>query len=375
MNLKGIFAIAIGVISSICFYFKLDITNTRQKHAVIDSAPEIIAAPQSGPFVSIFQEEAIDGPPIPLEEYVEPLRIKEFSLLNKKELEYYHKHTWDPFKTLEQNRRALTSSFLKTCVDRVEDVVTVDDGIILKLASRDGPIVLKPASVEFIRDYELNKIIYLMTDSPYFCRLLRSLLAKYKTMCYTPQKAVFLITKGEASHTIYNILHHVLNLRILDQTFLSALDCTRHKMQFGATVFHEMLHWYHQLSNPAECERRSKSTSCIRRSFYAHQSINAFHWYEDAIIQSFSNDEEYYTMYGLVEDEYGGIAIDTLCEAAYTYEQYGYIRGSHRVFNRRSEEKNFIVRARNSSLLKFFQDSAPLKFGEGEFRTLERATV
>ncbi|MDR3151370.1 MAG: hypothetical protein LBT67_00770 [Holosporaceae bacterium] len=374
MKLKGIFVISCCIISLICFCFKWDATRQRQRPSAINDAIEI-RAPQPGSFAHAIQEEAIDGPPVPLGEYVQPLRIKEFSLLNEKELEYYHKHTWDPLKTLEQNRRNLSKSFLKTCVDRVEDAITVDDGIILKLASRNGAIVLKPASIEFIRDYELNKIIYLMTDSPYFCRLLRALLAKYKTMRYTPQKAVFLITKDEANHTVYNILPHVLNLRILDQTFLSALDCTRHKMQFGATVFHEMLHWYHQLSNPVECERRSKSTSCIRRRFYANQSINTFCWYEDSAIQNFSNDEEYYTMYGLVEDEYGEMAIDTLCEASYAYEQYRYIRGSHRAFNSRSEERNFIIGARDSSLLKFFQDSAPLKFGEGEFRTKERTAV
>ncbi|MDR1362188.1 MAG: hypothetical protein LBJ16_03165 [Holosporaceae bacterium] len=362
MKINGLLAIVIALVFFLrsCFEWTKISKISNDNHDIL---------PQPESFIQTFQNEIYnDLPPAPLDTRIQPLHIKESSLLNAKELDYYHNHTWDPSKTLEENRKTLTNAFLKTCIDRVDDIISIDNGVVLKLASRHECVVLRPAEVEFIRDYELRRIIYLLTDSPYFCRLVRNLLAKYKCMSYTPQKAVFLITKGEASHVTYNVLHHVLNLRIVDYTFLSALDCRRYKMQFGAIIFHEMLHWYHRLSDPTECDRRGRSTSCIRRRFYDHKIIDAYGWSEDAAAGNFSNDEEFYTMYGLRENEFGEIVLDILCEAAYTSEQYGYVRGSHVTFRRSTRERSWITGARDTALLKFFQNTPPPKFGLGDFK-------
>jgi hypothetical protein len=356
MNLKKILAIALVIIFGVSCYFNKYEANHGSRHRNTQKQDEYIATEY------------------PFDERVEPLNLRGFSQLNEKEQEYYRNNTWDPSKSLEQNRRILTSSFLKACVDRVEYVVPSKSGITLKLASNSSAYVLDAVNAEFITEYELNRIIYLLSDSPRFCRLLRSLLTKYKTMQYTPHKAVFLRTKNDANHTAYSILHHVLNLRDLDQTFLSSIDCMPHKMQLGATIFHEMLHWYHQLSNSAESTRRGKSISCICRHLASRQQLNNYRYNDVAIAKIFSNDEEYYTMYGLVEDEYGNICIDTLCEAIYSYEQYGYVRGSHVVFHSRSDERNFIIVSRDARLLKFFQNNASPKFGEGDFITTEQPT-
>ncbi|MDR1375343.1 MAG: hypothetical protein LBJ45_00820 [Holosporaceae bacterium] len=307
----------------------------------------------------------------PLDENVYPLQIRKASLLNEKEMEYYKKNTWDPSKTLEQNRRMLTETLMKTCIDRIENFLSAENGVVLKVASQSHGIFLESAKIEELRQYDLAQVIYLMTNSPSFCRLARSLIAKYKTMQYRPQKAIFLFTKGAANHSSYSIAHYVLNLKTNDLFILSALDCKRNKMLFGATVFHEMLHWYHMVSDPVTYAERSKSTNCIRERFRQYQSSFFFEQYQDTVAQHLSNDEEYYTMHGLREEN-GEIVLDVLCEAMYTCEQYDYIRGSHLTFPRHfPEERDFIVNTRDSSLLKFFLDNASAEFGKEEFNHRE----
>lgn len=308
---------------------------------------------------------------VPIGDHVLPLKIKEASFLNKEEMEYYHKNTWNPLKTLEQNRRALVDKFMKTCVDCVEYFLAMSDGVVLKISSHAGGIHLKSAKIENFRQYDISQIIYLMTDSPLFCRLVRSLITKYKISRYIPSKAVFLLTHGEASHVSYTGLEHVINLRIMNQKILSALDCKKYKMLFGATVFHEMLHWYHQVSDFREYERRGRSMSCILRRLHNYRSNIFLGWRPDEIAKYFSNDEEYYTMYGLRE-EYGELVLDNLCEANYTYERHGYIRASHLMFRRKfPDERDFIVNYRDSSLLKFFQNNVLPRFGDAEFKVKE----
>ncbi|MDR0753192.1 MAG: hypothetical protein LBE95_00785 [Holosporaceae bacterium] len=314
-----------------------------------------------------FNGDDIDDTPVPLEEWVLPLEIRKTSPLNAKEMEYYQKSTWDPSKTLEQNKKILVDAFMKTCVDPVEDFLPVDKGIILKLASQQSGIMLQSAEIEEVRRQDLVEIFYLMTDSPTFCQLMRAFLAKYRTMPYRPQRALFLITKGEANHSSYSALHYVLNIRTMNHMILSALDCTKHKLLFGGVAFHEMLHWYHKVSDPAASEKRSKSTNCISRRLGDYKSRNFLKIYGNSTVRCFSNDEEYYTIYGLKEED-GELVFDSLCEATYTYEQYGYIRGSHTTFRRFSDEKNFILGARDSSLLKFVQNTPLPKFGKGEFK-------
>ncbi|MDR3186839.1 MAG: hypothetical protein LBT63_00170 [Holosporaceae bacterium] len=305
------------------------------------------------------------------EEDIYPLQIMEASLLNEKEMEYYRKNTWDPSKTLEQNRRALTEMLMKTCIDRVENFLSAENGVVLKVASQSHGILLESAKIEEFRQYDLTQVIYLMTNSPSFCRLARSLVAKYKTMPYRPQKAIFLFTKGEANHSSYSAVHYVLNLRTSDHFILSALDCRRHKMLFGATVFHEMLHWYHKVSDPIAYTKRTESTNCIRERFRQYKPYFSSEQ-QDRVAKYFSNDEEYYTMYGLREED-GEMVLDVLCEAMYTCEQYNYVRGSHVTFRRHfPDERDFIMSARDSSLLRFFQNNASAEFGEDEFKCREQ---
>jgi hypothetical protein len=313
-------------------------------------------------FAKIYDD--IDDEVIPLEEWIAPLKIQETSQLSAKETEYYKNNTWDSSKTLEQNRRTLVNDFMKTCINPVEDFLSLDDGVILKLANQLGGIQLKSAGIEEIKTQDLYEIFYLLTNSPTFCQLMRALLTKYKTMTYRPQRAVLLFTKGEINHSSYTILHHVLNIRTLNQAILSALDCTKHKLLFGGSVFHEMLHWYHKISDLETFEKRSKSTSCICRR------LREYNRYSEHFVRYFSNDEEYYTIFG-IKEENGALAWDSLCEAAYTFEQYGYIRGSHVAFRRLSDERNFIINVRDVALLKFIQDYSSPKFGEGGFKCID----
>ena len=196
---------------------------------------------------------------------------------------------------------------------------------------------------------------------------MRALLAKYKTMFYRPQRAVFLFTKGDANHSSYSVLHHVVNVRMINHVVLSALDCTKHKLLFGETVFHEMLHWYHKVSDNLASERRCKTTSCISKRLRDCKYYNFLKKYGDHVASCFSNDEEYYTIYG-IKEENGELVFDPLCEATYTFEQCGYIRGSHTIFKRLSDERNFIVNSRDSSLLKFIKNNPLPKFGDDEFK-------
>ncbi|MDR2766437.1 MAG: hypothetical protein LBB63_03180 [Holosporaceae bacterium] len=313
-------------------------------------------------------EEQQDKTPVPLDENIPPLRIRESSLLNEDEMEFYKKNTWNPKKTLEQNRRMLTDNFMKTCVERVVDFLSMDKGVVLQVASQSQGIFLESAKIEEFRECDVARVIYLMTDSPLFCRLIRSILTKYKTMTYRPQKAIFLMTKGEANHSTYSALHYVINLRTLDHTILSALDCSEQKIMFGATVFHEMLHWYHNVANFEDCRRRQKSDDCIRHRLSSIGYGGFSPAYVDKIARYFTNDEEYYAMYGL-KKENGELLLDILCEAAYSNERYGYIRGSHAVFRRHfPDERNFLLNSRDSSLLKFFQIAPIPEFGKGDFK-------
>ncbi|MDR2724183.1 MAG: hypothetical protein LBB25_03210 [Holosporaceae bacterium] len=316
---------------------------------------------------SVVVLDDIDDEPAPLEEWIPPLKIPEAAFLNTKEEEYYHKSTWDSSKTLEQNRKTLTHTFMNTCIDPVEDFLSTDKGIILKLASQQEGIILESAGIEEIRKQDLVEIFYLMTNSPIFCRLMRALIAKYKTMPYRPQRVVLLFTKGEANLSSYNTLHYVLNIRTMDQSILSALDCTKHKLSFGGTIFHEMLHWYHKISDPIAEGKRHKSTACIARRLRHYKSPYFLKRYGNYAVSCFSNDEEYYTICG-IKEENGELVFDTLCEAIYTYEQYGYVRGSHTVFQKFSDERNFIINARDVSLLKLFQSKYLPQFGNGEFK-------
>lgn len=304
---------------------------------------------------------------VPIEDHIPPLKIRKAFWLNEKEMEYYQKNTWNPSKTLEQNRRALVDTFMKTCVDCVEYFLAMNDGVIIKIRSRPQGIRLQSAKIENFRQYDISRIIYLMTDSPLFCRLARSIITKYKTARYIPSKAVFLLTHGEASHVSYSGLEHVINLKIMNQKILSALDCRKHKMLFGATIFHEMLHWYHQISDSCKFAGRGNSTSCILKRLRASRPGIFFEGHQDEIAKYFSNDEEYYTMYGL-QEENGELVLDNLCEANYTYDRYDYIRASHLTFRRKfPDEKDFIVNYRDSSLLKFFQNNVLPRFGDEEF--------
>jgi hypothetical protein len=313
----------------------------------------------------MIKEPEIDEPPVPIDIRVPPLRIRQYSLLSPTEMQHYLKNTWDPSKTLEQNRKSLVKLFMKTCVEPVQDYVHTTKGLVIKIASRRDGIFMDATKVEEIWPPELEEIFYLLTDSPLFCRLMRSLITKYQTATYRPQRAVILFTKGEASHATSDILHHVISLKTMNQTVLSALDCTKHKLSFGGTVFHEMLHWYHQIADEAGSKYRSKSTSCIRRRFCAYNPYGFGQ--EDEFAKNFSNDEEYYTILGLVE-EYGEVFLDPLCEASYTYEQYQYIRSSHVVFHRHfPNEKNFLLRCRDVQLLRFYQQNPTPEFGKGEF--------
>jgi hypothetical protein len=304
----------------------------------------------------------------PIDESTPTLEIKQFSLLNEKEIEFYRKNTWNPLKTLKQNIKILIDDFMKTCVDHIDDILPVENGVILKIGGQSSPILLASAQIEELKQCNLVLIFNLMAESPLFCKLIRVLLTKYKMLPRKPQKAVFLLTKTEACHSSYNTVHHVLNLKTIDQEILSALDCTKHKMLFGSTVFHEMLHWCHKISDPADSGMRCKSTNCICRRLRDYLFNNFSNRYFNKIVEYFSNDEEYYTMYGLKEEN-GELVLDTLCEAAYTYEQHRYIRGSHVTFKRHfPDERDFILNARDSSLLRFFQNNPPLEFGKGEFK-------
>jgi hypothetical protein len=320
-----------------------------------------------------FKSQEIEEPAVPIEEYVHPLQIRLFSSLDAKELEYYYKNTWNSNKTLEQNKRDLVDLFMKTCIEPIEDFLPVDKGVVLKLGGQAGAILLQSAQVDEVRPPELVRIFYLLADSPTFCRLLRALVTKYKTMFYRPQKAVFLFTKGEASHASYSTVHYVINLRTMDNTILSALDCTKHKLLFGGTIFHEMLHWYHKVSDSSAYERRANTMNCIIRRLQEYNYYD-FPGNRHQIAKYFSNDEEYYTMYGLKEED-GDLVLDTLCEATYTLEQYGYIRGSHVAFPRHyPDEKKFILNTRDSALLKFFQKNPPPEFGKEEFVCMQVKT-
>ncbi|MDR1334270.1 MAG: hypothetical protein LBJ71_03565 [Holosporaceae bacterium] len=336
----------------------------------LESAPltPSVGANEVKTFAENQYEQEEQGPAVPIEAHVRPLQIRQFSSLDQKELEYYYKNTWNSNKTLEQNKKELVDAFMKTCVEPIEDFLPVDKGIVLKLGGQAGAILLQSAQVDEVRPPELRHIFHLLTDSPTFCRLLRALVTKYKTMFYRPQKAVFLFTKGEASHASYSAVHYVINLRTMDQTILSALDCTKHKLLFGGTIFHEMLHWYHKASDSPAYEYRGKSMNCIRRRLQEYQYYDFLGQYREQIAKYFSNDEEYYTMYGLKEED-GDLVLDTLCEATYTFEQYGYIRGSHAAFQRHyPDEKRFILNTRDAALLKFFQNNPSPQFGKGEFK-------
>ncbi|MDR2067932.1 MAG: hypothetical protein LBP41_03015 [Holosporaceae bacterium] len=354
----------VAVILAASFYFAPSTPLKSNKEALPDLA-------QPEPMEDFFRnyEEMEENFTAPLEEEnIYPLRIRTASLLNEKEMEYYKKNTWDPSKTLEQNRKILTETLMKTCIDRVENFLSAENGVILKVASQSHGILLESAKIEEFRQYDLAQVIYLMTNSPSFCRLARSLIAKYKTMPYRPQKAIFLFTKGEANHSSYNTVHYVLNLRTGNHFILSALDCKRHKMLFGATVFHEMLHWYHKVADPIAYVKRTESTNCIRERFHQYKTYFFFEQYQDVVAKYFSNDEEYYTMYGLREEN-GEIVLDILCEAMYTCEQYDYVRCSHATFRRHyPDERDFIINTRDSSLLKFFLDNASTEFGAEEFK-------
>ncbi|MDR0556126.1 MAG: hypothetical protein LBG20_03960 [Holosporaceae bacterium] len=307
----------------------------------------------------------------PLEAWISPLKIEIFSPLSAKETEYYQKNTWDSSKTLEQNRRALVRNFMKTCIDPVEDFLSADGGVILKLASKVDGWFIKSANIEEVRKQDLEEIFYLMTDSPLFCQLLRSLLTKYNTLPYRPQRAVLLFTKGTANLTSYSALHHVINVRTLDQTILSAIDCTRHKILFGGTIFHEMLHWLHQICDLKENRTRCMSTSCIQRRLGEYLPFYRETENLKKIAKYFSNDEEYYTMYGLKEHE-GSLVWYPLCEASYTLEQYQYVRSCHVSFEGHlSEEHSFLKHFRDSSFLKFLLSYPFPSFGEGDFACLD----
>ncbi|MDR0677491.1 MAG: hypothetical protein LBF57_02345 [Holosporaceae bacterium] len=343
----------IGVVCSL--FFSTETSQQKQKNILPTSAKKIKRT-----------EEYVSPEPFP--ELVNPMNVREVFLSSREEEEYYFQKTWDPLKTLEQNRRILVDSFMKNCVDSVVDFLHTDKGLILVTKSQPNGMLLQSADVEEFRTRDIVEVIYLMTDSPIFCRLVRALLTKYKTLRYRPQKAVFLYTKGEANHASYDIIHHVLNLRISDLEVLSAFDCTKHKLRFGATVFHEMLHWYHKVCDLESFVKRSKSTSCIQKHFLESHTGFFFMGYKDIALKGFSNDEEYLTIYGLKEDYNGELVIDSLSEASYTYEQYGYIRGSHTVFTSFSDEKHFILSTRDPSLLKLFQTKEYSKFGKGEFK-------
>ncbi|MDR0631844.1 MAG: hypothetical protein LBF54_01180 [Holosporaceae bacterium] len=307
--------------------------------------------------------------PSPLEDYILPLTIREFSSLNEKEAGYYRRNTWDPSKTLEQNRKTLIHNFIETCIDLVEDFVPTNDGVILKLTSKTQGLLIESAQVEEVRKRDLEELLYVMTYSPSFCQLLRSFLAKYKTLRYRPQRAIFLFTKGSANHSSCTTLHHILNLRTMNQTVLSAIDCTKHKILVGTTIFHEMLHWYHKICDNAESERRSHSKDCIRRRLRDYLPTAVFARYGEKVAEYFSNDEEYYTIFGL--KEHGGeLVVDTLCEATYSYEQFQYIRSCHAAFQRHvPDERQFILNFRDSALMKFFMTRPNMpQFGIGEFR-------
>ncbi|MDR0968376.1 MAG: hypothetical protein LBL99_01930 [Holosporaceae bacterium] len=313
-------------------------------------APDAEKKRESLPFV----EEKYDEVLVPIPKNVPALKIKNGLLLNERETEYYLNETWDSSKTLEQNRRALTDEFMKTCIDAVEDFFHGHKGLCLKIKGQFSGVVLTGAAqIVKLDERELTNIIYLMTDSPTFCRLIRALLTKYKTAPHRPQRALFLFTKGEANHSSYDGLRYVLNVRKSDRVVLSALDCSKHKMSFGEIVFHEMLHWYHRVSDPIAYEKRGKSTSCIRRRAYL---ANNFYCSEE-IAKYLTNDEEYYTIYGLREEN-GELVLDVLCEAVYTYEQDRYIRASHAYFGGRFKaERDFILRNRDVSLLRFFEEN------------------
>jgi hypothetical protein len=366
MSTRQIFSVVVLIILVVAIHLTSNTPSKSNKNLPILAQPE--------PMEDLFRnyEEMEQNFSAPLEEEnIFPLQIRESSLLNEKEMEYYRKNTWDPSKTLEQNRRMLTEMLMKTCIDRVENFLSAENGVILKVASQSHGILLESAKIEEFRQYDLAQVIYLMTNSQSFCRLARSLIAKYKTMPYRPQKAIFLFTKGESNHSSYNTMHYVLNLRTTDHFILSALDCRRHKMLFGATVFHEMLHWYHKVADPVAYAKRTELTNCIRERFRQYKPYFFFEQYQDMVAKYFSNDEEYYTIYGLRKED-GEIVLDILCEAMYTCEQYNYVRNSHVTFRRHfPDERDFIVNTRDSSLLKFFQDNASPEFGEEEFKCKE----
>ncbi|MDR1551344.1 MAG: hypothetical protein LBS14_01550 [Holosporaceae bacterium] len=304
-----------------------------------------------------------------IEDKVSPLKLRIASALNDREIEYYIKNTWNSSKTLEQNRRKLVDDFVKTCVDPVEDFLPVDGGVILKLTSKTGGLHLQSEHIEEIRRKDLLEILYLMTDSPVFCQLLRSLLTKYKTLLYKPQRAIFLFTKaGGANQSSYGTLHYVLNLISSDHILISAIDCSICKHQFSGTIFHEMLHWYHKVCNAIISEKRVNSQTCIRRRLYKYLPSNISTEQVEKLVSYFSNDEEFYTMYGLVEDSNGELVMDPLCEATYTWEQYQYIRASHVYFGYPSVwERQIIINFRDCQLLRFFQCNSLPQFGKGEF--------
>jgi hypothetical protein len=311
-----------------------------------------------------FLPEKYDEALVPIDENAPVLNIRNGLFLSEKEEEYYRKNTWDSSKTLEQNKKMVVDDFMKTCVDEVEDLLSTPKGVFLKIKSQFHSIFLTAAQqVERLDKDEVSKIIYLMTESPSFARLIRALLTKYKASTYRPQKALFLFSKGEANHSSYDGLRYVLNIRTSDHAILSALDCSKRKMLFGEIVFHEMLHWYHRVSDTPACEIRGKSMNCILRRLYALGLSNP-----RSVAKYFSNDEEYYTMYGLKEEN-GELVLDVLCEATYTYEQRRYIRASHLSFNGRfSVERNFIFNGRDIPLLSFFQNNPLPEYGKGEFK-------
>jgi hypothetical protein len=349
--------VVLGLIN--CLYYVFD--------KKIQDAP-ISKTTNTNLFEAFPKVEEKEEPAVPIEDRVLPLRIRQFSALSREELKFYRENTWDPQKTLEQNKKALVDLFVKTCLQPIEDFLPVKNGTVLKLGGQAGAILLQSAEADEVRPPDLIRIFQLLSDSPTFCRLMRSLIAKYKTMFYRPQKAVFLFTKGDASHASYSSVHYVINLRTIDHEILSALDCTKHKLLFGGTIFHEMLHWYHKVSDSPEYERRGKTMNCICRRLQEYRYYDFFGQYRDQIAKYFSNDEEYYTIYGLKEEE-GNLVLDTLCEATYTYEQYGYIRGSHVAFPRHyPDEKNFILSTRDEALLKFFTAAPTPEFGKGEFK-------
>ncbi|MBR1734686.1 MAG: hypothetical protein IJ730_04480 [Alphaproteobacteria bacterium] len=239
---------------------------------------------------------------------------------------------------------------------------------------RDKTTVEKITAYPLKSEWELSGALMGIAQSYVGRLLLLSIMTYYKKNPTTPKIVFYLGNNGGIfSNQIYSgklcfciIVPRSGSLEAVyndNKRGISYINSPR-----SAVVFHELVHLIHKIEHPEMLVKRYVSLNIAallflkedrfgnrtinrrnnsRKSFLKENIFYIKREYEDekwktikkdfcknnrllnALKVEFTNDEEFYTIFGFFEDEDGEIKRDILCESAFTSEQFGYVRCGH----------------------------------------------